>query len=138
LRYEFLQNFPLFLCGIFLIYVGGFDEGLFRLIAFDLTNRLLVTMGTIIAATLPIFFAVGTIKQSIFTRRETIYFYEQMLKNPLFWIVGGGFCFFLAALKIFQTSYYFFSDSLVAILCCLAGTYLVYFGWTLSKKFKSK
>jgi hypothetical protein len=134
LKNEFWKNISLFLCGVFLVYIAAFDGALFHLVAFDVTNRLLVTLGTILAAALPMFFAIGSIKQSVLFRRETIYFYEKMLKHWVFWLVSGIFCFFIAAIKFIQPEAFIYSSILTGILCCVAGAYLVYYSLILSGK----
>jgi hypothetical protein len=134
IRHEFWKNIPLFLCGIFLVYIAAFDEALFNLVAFDITNRLLVTLGTILAAALPMFFAVGTIKQSVLFGRETIYFYEKMLRNWAFWLTAGIFCIILTVIKFVQPDAFIIYSILTGVLSCLAGAYLIYYGLALSGK----
>jgi len=84
---EMLKDIPLFLGGIFLIYLAVVDETLFTAITMgDLKNRLLVTFATTLAAGVPMFFAVGLIKKSVLKGQETIYYYEELLKRKFFWI----------------------------------------------------
>ena len=127
LKNEFWRNIPLFLCGVFLIYIAAFDESIFQLVAYDLTSRVLVTLGTVLAAGIPMFFAVGTIKQSVLIGRETVYFYERLLEHWAFWISTGIFCILIAVLKITQ-SFSAISNITVAGLCCIGAFYYIYYG----------
>ncbi|MCW4023912.1 MAG: hypothetical protein NWF01_02625 [Candidatus Bathyarchaeota archaeon] len=138
MKHEFWNNFPLFLCGVYLIYMAGFDDGLFVLIAGDLTNRVLVTIATMTAAGVPVFFAIGTIKNSILIGRETIYFYEKMLMHWSFWLFAGVFCFLLGGLKIAQAGAEMSSVSImVMVMSFLAGAYLVYYSLLFAAKINS-
>jgi hypothetical protein len=134
LKKEFWNNIALFLIGVLLIYIAAFDSGLFRLIAFDQSNRALVAFSTIIAVAIPTFFAIGSIKQGILVRRQTIDFYEKMLKSWAFWIVAGAICFLIAAIKVLQFGIYSIPELTVDVLCILAGTYLIYYALKLQKK----
>jgi hypothetical protein len=138
LKKEFWNNFALFLCGVLLIYIAAFDAALFQLVAFDLTNRLLVTFGTIVAVGVPIFFGIGTIKQSILFRRQTIFFYEKMLGHWSFWMATGILCFLLTAVRVAVLGTFSISDDIVDVLCVLAGTYIVYYSYKLWRPFSQK
>jgi len=85
---EILTNIPLFLGGLFMIYLAAADETLFNFILDKtLQNQLTVSLATTVAAALPMFFAVGMIKQSIVSGLYTIYYYEKMLQGVIFWIL---------------------------------------------------
>jgi len=137
------KNIPLFLCGVFLIYIAAADETLFQFIAEDLTNgianRLVVTVATVLAATIPMFFAVGAIKQSVLIGRETIYYYEKMLGSVAFWVVAGLAPISTAALMYVQYAVYSnfritsLPGALIASACILCGAYLFYYAYGLRK-----
>lgn len=129
---EMWKNIPLFLCGVFLVYIAAADDTLFLFIAFDLTNRIIVTAATVMATTIPLFFAVGAIKQSVLIGRETIYYYEKMLENMWFWMVAGLVSISIAVL-IFNFSIASLQDIGVAIGCILCGAYLFYYAYGLRK-----
>jgi hypothetical protein len=127
IKYELWRSVPLFLCGVFLVYLGAFDETLFYLVASDISNRLLVTAATVLAATLPMFFAVGAIKHSILYGRETIYYYEKLLRNRIFWISAGILCIVVAIVAYTQARYFDISGMIVMVLSILAGAYFFYY-----------
>jgi hypothetical protein len=132
IQYELWRSVPLFLCGVFLVYLGAFDETLFYLVASDISNRLLVTAATVLAATLPMFFAVGAIKHSILYGRETIYYYEKLLRNRIFWLSAGVLCIVVAIVAYIQMSssdfrYFELSGIVTMILSVLAGAYFFYY-----------
>lgn len=71
------DKFPLFLGGLFLVYMAVLDDSLFNFIINNTTqNQFSVALSTSIAAGLPMFVAVGFIKQTILRRWQTIYYYE--------------------------------------------------------------
>ena len=85
---EILTNIPLFLGGLFMIYLAAADETLFNFIlGKTLQTQLTVALATTVAAALPMFFAVGMIKQSMMRGLYTIYYYEKMLQGVIFWIL---------------------------------------------------
>jgi hypothetical protein len=80
------KNLPMFLGGIFLIYLAAANETLFNFILQStVTERATVAIATTIAASIPMFFAVGMIKKSILTGWDTIYYYEKLLESKIFW-----------------------------------------------------
>ena len=85
---EILTNIPLFLGGLFMVYLAAVDETLFNFIlGKTVQTQLTVALATTVAAALPMFFAVGMIKQSIVSGLYTIYYYERMLQGVIFWIL---------------------------------------------------
>ena len=83
-----LAEVPLLIGGIFMVYLAVLDETLFNFVLDNVTqNQFTVSLATVIAATLPMFFAVGFIKRSILRRWQTIYYYEKMLLGQSFWIL---------------------------------------------------
>ena len=123
----------LFLCGLFLIYVTSFDETLFRLLAFDITNRLVVSFATILATSLPMFFFVGAIKHSILVNKETIYYYEKLLKTWVFWFCGGIFCVSIGIIAYTQFRFDFLSKTSVIVGGLLSGVYFIYYALALMR-----
>jgi hypothetical protein len=132
---EMWRNIPLFFCGVFLVYVAAVDGTLFQAIAVDVANRLVVAVATVLATTIPMFFAIGSIKQSILVGRETIYYYEKLLKTKAFWAIGGVVSVSIAVLIYVQNRMTFFClpGLLTAIGCILSGIYLFYYSITLKR-----
>lgn len=71
-----------------MVYLAAADQTLFNAV-FRLTHpdRLIASLATAVAASIPMFFAIGLIKRGIFIRWETIYQYEKMLEGKIFWIM---------------------------------------------------
>ena len=83
-----LANVPLFIGGIFMVYLAVLDETLFNFILDNtVQNQFTIALATTIAASFPMFFAVGFIKRTILRRWQTIYYYEKMLMGQSFWIL---------------------------------------------------
>ena len=83
-----LANVPLFIGGIFMVYLAVLDETLFNFILDNtVQNQFTIALATTVAAALPMFFAVGFIKRTILRRWQTIYYYEKMLLGQSFWIL---------------------------------------------------
>ena len=83
-----LAEVPLLIGGIFMVYLAVLDETLFNFVLDNVTqNQFTVSLATVIAAALPMFFAVGFIKQSVLRRWQTIYYYEKMLFGASFWLL---------------------------------------------------
>ncbi len=83
-----LAEVPLLIGGIFMVYLAVLDETLFNFVLDNVTqNQFTVSLATVIAAALPMFFAVGFIKRSVLRRWQTIYYYEKMLLGEVFWIL---------------------------------------------------
>jgi len=143
LLHELWRSIPLFLCGVFLIYIAAVDETLFLFIAKDLANgstsRVVVTVATVLATTIPMLFAVGAIKQSILVGRETIYYYEKMLTSVAFWFVAGIAPISIAIIMYIQYAIYYnfritsLSGILTALGCILCGLYFLYYAYNLRK-----
>ena len=71
-----------------MVYLAVLDETLFNFILDNtIQNQFTISLATVIAAALPMFFAVGFIKQSVLRRWQTIYYYEKMLMGQSFWIL---------------------------------------------------
>ena len=83
-----LAEVPLLIGGLFMVYLAVLDETLFNFVLDNVTqNQFTVSLATVIAAALPMFFAVGFIKRSVLRRWQTIYYYEKMLLGEVFWIL---------------------------------------------------
>ena len=83
-----LARIPLFIGGLFMVYLAVLDETLFNFILDNtIQNQFTISLATVIAAALPMFFAVGFIKQSVLRRWQTIYYYEKMLFGASFWLL---------------------------------------------------
>jgi len=83
-----LANVPLFIGGLFMVYLAVLDETLFNFILDNtVQNQFTIALATTVAAAFPMFFAVGFIKRTILRRWQTIYYYEKMLMGQSFWIL---------------------------------------------------
>ena len=81
-------DIPLFIGGLFMVYLAVLDETLFNFILDNtVQNQFTIALATTVAAALPMFFAVGFIKRTILRRWQTIYYYEKMLMGQSFWIL---------------------------------------------------
>jgi len=84
-----IASIPLFIVGLFVIYIAAYDDALFSLVRSATgTERLGVAIATTVAAALPMFFAVGMIRKSIGINWFTIYHYERMLEGKGFWALA--------------------------------------------------
>lgn len=143
LLHELWRSVPLFLCGVFLIYIATADETLFIFIAEDLADglasRVVVATATVLAATIPMFFAVGAIKQSALIGRETIYYYEKMLTSVAFWVVAGLVPTSIAIVMYIQYAVYYnpriisLPGIVTALGCILCALYFFYHTYDLRK-----
>ena len=71
-----------------MVYLAVLDETLFNFILDNtIQNQFTISLATVIAAALPMFFAIGFIKQSVLRRWQTIYYYEKMLFGASFWLL---------------------------------------------------
>ena len=100
---EVLNNIPLFLGGIFLIVLAAVDFTLFDAITQGrVADRTIVALATVVSAAVPMFFAVGLVKVSLLTGRETIFYYEKLLRGSSFWIITILLLLSIAALVLLQ------------------------------------
>ena len=84
---RFFCNLPLFLGGLFLVYLAILDESLFDFIVNNtVQNQFSIALATTLAAGLPMFFAVGFIKKTALRRWQTIYYYEKLILGDFFWV----------------------------------------------------
>jgi len=109
-----------------MIYLAAFDETLFLTItSYNIQDRVIVTIGTTIAAAVPMFFAVGMIKESVLTGRETIYYYETLLKGKVFWILSICLLISVATLIYIQGNAYSMYGGIIMSGCVLLSIYII-------------
>ncbi len=75
-----------------MVYIAAMDETLFNFMLGNLIQGQVPiatanAIATATAAAVPMFFAVGMIKQSMVSGLYTIYYYERMLEKQIFWIL---------------------------------------------------
>ena len=130
---EILTNIPLFLGGIFMIYLAAADETLFNFILGNtIQNQLTVALATTVAAAVPMFFAVGMIKQSIVSGLYTIYYYEKMLQGSIFWILSIILLIITAAIIVIEGVHQFNIPILAG--CGVLSMYLIIYTIKIRKK----
>ncbi len=119
------ENIPLFLGGIFMVYLAVLDETLFNFILDNMTrDQLTIALATTVASALPMFFAVGFIKQSFLYRWQTIYHYEKLLLGNIFWILTVFLLISILIIKIIEEGMHQFNAPIL-IGCMLFSIYLV-------------
>ena len=122
---EILTNIPLFVGGIFMVYIAAVDETLFNaILGGNFQDRLAVSLATTVAAALPMFFAVGLIKQSIVSGLYTIYYYEKMLQGIIFWILTIILLMAITAIILAQGGVHLYNAP-IAVGSSLLSIYLV-------------
>ena len=103
------KNLPMFLGGLFLIYLAAANETLFNFILQStVTERATVAIATTVTASVPMFFAVGMIKKSILSRWDTIYYYEKLLDSKIFWLAIIALMITISYLSILARGPYYF------------------------------
>ena len=131
---EILTNIPLFAGGIFMVYIAAADETLFNaIVGGNFGDRLVVSLATTVAAALPMFFAVGLIKQSIVSGLYTIYYYERMLQGSIFWVLTIILLIAITAIILVQGTIHLYNAPIV-VGCSLLSVYLVIYVAKLRKK----
>ena len=119
------ENIPLFLGGIFMVYLAVLDETLFNFILDNMTrDQLTIALATTVASALPMFFAVGFIKQSFLYRWQTIYHYEKLLLGNIFWILTISLLISIFIIKIIEEGMHQFNAPIL-IGCISFPIYLV-------------
>ena len=125
---EVLNNIPLFAGGIFMIYLAAADFTLFDAITQGRQNdRLIVAMATVVSAALPMFFAVGLVKVSLLTGKDTIFYYEKLLQSSIFWIITILILLSIASLTFLQGRFGSPLGAGVLTGCILLSIYLAYY-----------
>ena len=125
---EVLNNIPLFLGGIFMIYLAAVDFTLFDAITQGrVADRTIVALATVVSAAVPMFFAVGLVKVSLLTGRETIFYYEKLLRGSPFWVITILLLLSIAALVFLQGRAASPVGASVLTGCILLSIYLGYY-----------
>ena len=129
-----LAEVPLLIGGIFMVYLAVLDETLFNFVLDNVTqNQFTVSLATVIAAALPMFFAVGFIKRSILRRWQTIYYYEKMLLGKVFWILTVILLNIITFIIVSEQGVHQFNAPILAG-CVLFSTYLIIYSFKTRQK----
>ena len=130
-----LAEVPLLIGGIFMVYLAVLDETLFNFVLDNVTqNQFTVSLATVIAAALPMFFAVGFIKRSILRRWQTIYYYEKMLLGEVFWILTVILLNIITFIILSEQGVHQFNAPILAG-CVLFSTYLIIYSFKTRQKY---
>ena len=130
-----LAEVPLLIGGLFMVYLAVLDETLFNFILDNTAqDQFAISLATTIAAALPMFFAVGFIKQSVLRRWQTIYYYEKMLLGEIFWTLTIILLNAIAYIIVTEQGVHQFNVPIVAG-CVLFSIYLVIHSFKIRKKY---
>ena len=129
-----LSDIPLFIGGLFLVYLAVLDETLFNFIL-DNTHQdqITVTIATIIAAAVPMFFAVGFIKKTALRRWQTIYYYEKLILGDFFWVFSIILINVFSYIIVIEEGIHQFNIPILAG-CILFSIYLVVHSFKIRQK----
>ena len=117
-----------------MVYLAVLDETLFNFVLDNVTqNQFTVSLATVIAAALPMFFAVGFIKRSILRRWQTIYYYEKMLLGEVFWILTVILLNIITFIIVSEQGVHQFNAPILAG-CVLFSIYLVIYSFKTRQK----
>ena len=129
-----LAEVPVLIGGIFMVYLAVLDETLFNFVLDNVTqNQFTVSLATVIAAALPMFFAVGFIKRSILRRWQTIYYYEKMLLGEVFWILTVILLNIITFIIVSEQGVHQFNAPIL-VGCVLFSIYLVIYSFKTRQK----
>ena len=129
-----LSEVLLLIGGLFMVYLAVLDETLFNFVLDNVTqNQFTVSLATVIAAALPMFFAVGFIKRSILRRWQTIYYYEKMLLGEVFWILTVILLNIITFIILSEQGVHQFNAPILAG-CVLFSTYLIIYSFKTRQK----
>ena len=129
-----LAEVPLLIGGLFMVYLAVLDETLFNFVLDNVTqNQFTVSLATVIAAALPMFFAVGFIKRSILRRWQTIYYYEKMLLGEVFWILTVILLNIITFIILSEQGVHQFNAPIL-VGCVLFSIYLVIYSFKTRQK----
>jgi ACR3 family arsenite efflux pump ArsB len=129
-----LAEVPLLIGGLFMVYLAVLDETLFNFVLDNVTqNQFTVSLATVIAAALPMFFAVGFIKRSVLRRWQTIYYYEKMLLGEVFWILTVILLNIITFIIVSEQGVHQFNAPILAG-CVLFSIYLVIYSFKTRQK----
>jgi len=136
-----IASIPLFIVGLFVIYIAAYDDALFNLVRFAIgTDRLGITIATTVAAAVPIFFAVGMIRKSIGINWFTIYHYERMLEGKGFWSLAIIVLIIIAILHLIIViplliaGIEFYQEAFIVLGCIISAIYLATYSSKRNKK----
>ena len=131
-----LANVPLFIGGLFMVYLAVLDETLFNFILDNtVQNQFTIALATTVAAALPMFFAVGFIKRTILRRWQTIYYYEKMLSGEVFWMLTIILLNTFTFIIVTEQGIHQFNIPILAG-CVLFTIYLVIYSFKIQQKYK--
>ena len=131
-----LARIPLFLGGLFMVYLAVLDETLFNFILDNtIQTQFTVSLASVIAAAFPMFFAVGFIKRSILRRWQTIYYYEKMLSGEVFWMLTIILLNTFTFIIVTEQGIHQFNIPILAG-CVLFTIYLVIYSFKIQQKYK--
>jgi len=126
-----MASVPLFIVGLFVIYIAAYDDALFNLVRSVMgTERLGITIATTVAAAVPIFFAVGMIRKSIGINWYTIYHYERMLEGKGFWFLAIIVLIIIAlfhlstVMSLLIAGIEFYQEGFTILGCIISASYL--------------
>ena len=129
-----LANVPLFIGGLFMVYLAVLDETLFNFILDNtVQNQFTIALATTVAAAFPMFFAVGFIKRTILRRWQTIYYYEKMLLGEVFWILTVILLNIITFIIVSEQGVHQFNAPILAG-CVLFSIYLVIYSFKTRQK----
>ena len=129
-----LAEVPLLIGGLFMVYLAVLDETLFNFVLDNVTqNQFTVSLATVIAAALPMFFAVGFIKRSVLRRWQTIYYYEKMLLGEVFWILTVILLNIITFIIVSEQGVHQFNAPILAG-CVLFSIYLIIYSFKTRQK----
>ena len=131
-----LARIPLFIGGLFMVYLAVLDETLFNFILDNtIQTQFTVSLATVIAAAFPMFFAVGFIKRSVLRRWQTIYYYEKMLSGEVFWMLTIILLNTFTFIIVTEQGIHQFNIPILAG-CVLFTIYLVIYSFKIQQKYK--
>ena len=118
-------SLPLFLGGVFMIYLAAADDTIFNYVLDYLDqNRTTVSIATV-ATTAPLmFFAIGFIKQSILHEWQVIYQYERLLEHMAFWIMAIVLLSIIVTLNVMEEGIHLLNAHII-VGCIGFSAYLV-------------
>ena len=129
-----LSDIPLFIGGIFLMYIAVLDETLFNFILHNVhQDQITVTIATIIAAAIPMFFAVGFINKTALRRWQTMYYYEKLILGDFFWVLAIILLNIISYIIVVEEGIHQFNIPILAG-CVLFSIYLVIHSFKIRQK----
>ena len=128
-------DIPLFIGGLFMVYLAVLDETLFNFILDNTAqDQFTIALATTIAAAFPMFFAVGFINRTILRRWQTIYYYEKMLMGQSFWILTIILLGVITFITVNEEGVHQLNAPVV-VVCILFSIYLIIYSLSTRKKY---